>query len=135
MLKLKVEKLILPIDDALTQKIGIISGVLLSVIFLILLVVFVIFAVCKRRRKRSRPPSSTGTEDTSPEEPPIKPIWTTPIGVSNGPPLISRHPKRSHQHHLQVIIRDFFIYFATTNLFSGSLSRLMSSKQLVNSIF
>ena len=45
----------------------------------------------------------TGTEDTSPEEPPIKPIWTTPIGVSNGPPLITRHPKRSHQHHLQVI--------------------------------
>ena len=59
-LKLKVDKLILPIDNALTQKIGIISGVLLAVIFLILLCVFVIFAVCKRRRKRSRPPSSTG---------------------------------------------------------------------------
>ena len=52
--KLQVEKLILPIDDALTQKIGIISGVLLSVIFLILICVFVIFAVCKRRRKRSQ---------------------------------------------------------------------------------
>lgn len=108
-LKLKVEKLILPIDNALTQKIGIISGVLLAVIFLILLCVFLIFAVCKRRRKRSRPPSSTGTEDTcSPEEPPLKPIWTTPTPVmsNNGPPLITRqavhhhhHHKRSHQHH------------------------------------
>merc|ERR1712029_235907 len=71
---------ILPIDDALTQKIGIISGVLLSVIF----------AVCKRRRKSSRPPSSTGTDDTTPEDT-IKPIWTTPLnGGSHGPPLISR---------------------------------------------
>ena len=88
--KLQVEKLILPIDDALTQKIGIISGVLLSVIFLILICVFVIFAVCKRRRKRSRPPSSTGTDDTTPEDT-IKPIWTTPLnGGSHGPPLISR---------------------------------------------
>ena len=108
-LRLIVEKRILPVDGALTQKIGIISGVLLAVIFLILLCVFLIFAVCKRRRKRSRPPSSTGTEDTSPEEPPIKPIWTTPMGANNGPPLITRHqhhidhhPKRSHQHHLQV---------------------------------
>ena len=64
-LKLKVEKLILPIDNALTQKIGIISGVLLAVIFLILICVFVIFAVCKRRRKRSRPPSSTGNCSTN----------------------------------------------------------------------
>ena len=55
-----------------------------------------------------------GTEDTSPEEPPIKPIWTTPIGVTNGPPLISRHPKRSHQHHLQVIT-DFLM----THNYSG----------------
>ncbi len=37
-LKLRVEKLVLPVDDALTQKIGIISGVLLAIIFLILLV-------------------------------------------------------------------------------------------------
>ena len=58
--KLKVEKIVLPVDGPLTQKIGIISGVLLAVLFLILLSVFVIFAVCKRRRKRSRPPSSTG---------------------------------------------------------------------------
>ena len=99
--KLRVEKLVLPVDNALTQKIGIISGVLLAVIFLILLMVFVIFAVCKRRRKRSRPPSSTGTEDTcSPEEPPLKPIWTTtPMnGVKGGAvPLIqARHVGRSH---------------------------------------
>ncbi len=93
LVKLKVEKLILPIDNALTQKIGIISGVLLAVIFLILLCVFVIFALCKRRRKRSRPPSSTGTEDTcSPEEPPLKPIWTTgPLSVSNNVPNVKRH--------------------------------------------
>ena len=99
--KLQVEKLILPIDDALTQKIGIISGVLLSVIFLILICVFVIFAVCKRRRKRSRPPSSTGTDDTTPEDT-IKPIWTTPLnGGSHGPPLISRGHKPPQQPALQ----------------------------------
>ena len=62
---LKVDKIVLPpVDNALTQKIGIISGVLLSVIFLILLIVFVVFLVCKRRRKRSRPPSSQATDDT-----------------------------------------------------------------------
>jgi hypothetical protein len=102
---LKVEKLILPIDNALTQKIGIISGVLLAVIFLILLCVFVIFAVCKRRRKRSRPPSSTATDDTSPEEPPIKPIWTTPMAQNNtktngGGPIIQhqKHQKQRYHH-------------------------------------
>ena len=107
-LKLRVEKLVLPRDDALTQKIGIISGVLLAVIFLILLCVFVIWCVCKRRRKRSRPPSSTGTEDTSPEEPPIKPIWTTPmVNNASGPPLLrssqvnSNKHQRSHHHHHQ----------------------------------
>ena len=84
----------------------------MAVIFLILLCVFVIFAVCKRRRKRSRPPSSTGTDDTSPEEPPLKPIWTTPLShvAGNGPPLISRHPKhhsRSHQlHHAQHLMSN-----------------------------
>lgn len=98
--QLKVEKLILPKDNALTQKIGIISGVLLAVIFLILLCVFVIFAVCKRRRKRSRPPSSTGTEDTSPEEPPIKPIWTTPmVAATQQQHHHSRHVQRL-PHHL-----------------------------------
>ena len=94
--KLQVEKLILPIDNALTQKIGIISGVLLSVIFLILICVFIIFAVCKRRRKRSRPPSSTGTDDTTPEDT-IKPIWTTPLNGGHGPPLISRQNKPQNQ--------------------------------------
>ncbi len=78
-----MEKLILPVDNALTQKIGIISGVLLAIIFLILLLIFCIFVVCnKRRRKRSRPPSSQATTEeddagASPS-PPIKPIWTTP---------------------------------------------------------
>ena len=101
--KLQVEKLILPIDDALTQKIGIISGVLLSVIFLILICVFVIFAVCKRRRKRSRPPSSTGTDDTTPEDT-IKPIWTTPLnGGGHGPPLISRGHKPPQQVPVQQV--------------------------------
>jgi len=102
--KLKVEKIVLPVDGPLTQKIGIISGVLLAVLFLILLSVFVIFAVCKRRRKRSRPPSSTGTEDTSPEEPPIKPIWTTPMNNGQGgPPIIrqqvQQHQKSQRSHH------------------------------------
>ena len=54
--------MVIPTYGTLTQKIGIISGVLLAVIFLILLCVFVIFAVCKKRRKRSRPPSSTGKQ-------------------------------------------------------------------------
>lgn len=75
-LKLKIDKIILPVDNALTQKIGIISGVLLAIIFLILLLVFCIFVCCKRRRKRSRPSSSQATTESSPE-PPIKPIWTT----------------------------------------------------------
>eukprot|EP00095_Tigriopus_kingsejongensis_P006388 maker-scaffold117_size339417-snap-gene-2.19 protein:Tk06388 transcript:maker-scaffold117_size339417-snap-gene-2.19-mRNA-1 annotation:"immunoglobulin superfamily member 5" len=75
-LKLKVEKIVLPVDNALTQRIGIISGVLLAIIFLILLLVFCIFVICRRRRKRSRPPSSQATLDSCPE-PPIKPIWTT----------------------------------------------------------
>ena len=44
-----------------------------------------------------------GTEDTSPEEPPIKPIWTTPMnnGGSGHPPIIRQHVKhhqRSHHH-------------------------------------
>ena len=77
--RLKVNKLVLPIDGAFTQKIGIISGVLLAIIFLILCIVFILFVVCKkRRRKRSRPPSSQATDDTSPDNSTtIKPIWTT----------------------------------------------------------
>ena len=57
-LKLRVEKLVLPVDNALTQKIGIISGVLLAFIFLILLIVFCCFVVvkrCTRRRGGRRP--------------------------------------------------------------------------------
>ena len=62
---IKVDKIVLPpVDNALTQKIGIISGVLISIIFIILLIVVIAFLVCKRRRKRSRPPSSQATDDT-----------------------------------------------------------------------
>ncbi|TRY73760.1 hypothetical protein TCAL_02553 [Tigriopus californicus] len=75
-LQLKIDKIVLPVDNALTQRIGIISGVLLAIIFLILLLMFCIFVICRRRRKRSRPPSSQATLDSSPE-PPLKPIWTT----------------------------------------------------------
>ena len=60
-LKLNVEKVVLPVDNALTQKIGIISGVLLAIVFLILLLLFCCFVCCNKRRwgkKRSRPPSS-----------------------------------------------------------------------------
>ena len=46
-LKLKVEKIVLPVDNALTQRIGIISGVLLAIIFLILLLVFCCFVICR----------------------------------------------------------------------------------------
>jgi hypothetical protein len=80
-LKLKVNKIVLPVDNALTQKIGIISGVLLAIIFLILLLLFCTFVGCNKRRwKRSRPPSSQATteeEDGASPAPPIKPIWTT----------------------------------------------------------
>lgn len=83
-LVLRVDKIVLPpIEDALTQKIGIISGVLLAIIFLILVTIFSVFVVCKRKRKRSRHPSSQVTDDTSPEQHTsiIKPIWTTSRGL------------------------------------------------------
>ena len=50
-IKLKVEKIVLPVDDALTQRIGIISGVLLAIIFLILLLVFCCFVICRYSKK------------------------------------------------------------------------------------
>ena len=82
--KLRVLKIILPVDNAFTQKIGIISGVLLAIILLILCCVFVVFALCKKRQKRrSRPPSSQATDDTSPDSTTsIKPIWTTLDGTN-----------------------------------------------------
>ena len=95
---LKVNKLVLPIDGALTQKIGIISGILLAIIFLILCIVFILFALCKKRRRRrkgpvgegSRPTSSQATDDTSDNggTGSIKPIWTTLD------PLKPQHPQR-----------------------------------------
>ncbi len=97
-LRLRVEKIVLPVDNALTQKIGIISGVLLAVIFLILLLVFCVFVVCKRCRRRRRRPhqprgggrgkggeeprplsSHTESSEASPEST-LKPIWTTTGG-------------------------------------------------------
>ena len=44
----------------------------------------------------------SGTEDTSPEEPPIKPIWTTPMNNgSGGPPIIRQQvqQQKSHRSH------------------------------------
>ena len=46
----------------------------------------------------------SGTEDTSPEEPPIKPIWTTPMNNGQGgPPIIrqqvQQHQKSQRSHH------------------------------------
>lgn len=87
-----------PTDDALTQKISIISGVLLSVIFLILLIIFVVLVVCKRRRKKSRQPSSQVTEDTTPETNAsvFKPIWSTDCSmVLTSPILRSKVMKES----------------------------------------
>lgn len=89
-LLLRVDKIVLPpIEDALTQKIGIISGVLLAVIFLILVIIFSVFFICKRKRKRSRHPSSQVTDDTSPElhTSIIKPIWTTSRGLVTSSPF------------------------------------------------
>ena len=90
----QVNKLVLPLDGALTQKIGIISGILLAIIFLILCIVFILFALCKKRRRRrrkdevrSRPSSSQATDDTS-DNGTIKPIWTTLD------PLRPQHPQR-----------------------------------------
>jgi len=88
---LYIEKMVLPpTDDALTQKISIISGVLLSIIFLILVIVFVVLVVCKRRRKVSRPPSSQVTEDTSPENNSslFKPIWSTDCSMVLTTPIL-----------------------------------------------
>ena len=53
-IKLRVDKLIIPPPNTLTQKIGIISAVLLAVIFLILCIVFILFALCKKRRRQKR---------------------------------------------------------------------------------
>ena len=53
-IKLHVEKLIIPPPVSLTQKIGIISAVLLAIIFLILCCVFILFALCKKRRRQKR---------------------------------------------------------------------------------
>ena len=53
-IKLHVEKLIIPPPVSLTQKIGIISAVLLAIIFLILCCVFCLFAICKKRRRQKR---------------------------------------------------------------------------------
>ena len=43
----------------------------------------------------------SGTEDTSPEEPPLKPIWTTPMNNgSGGPPIIRQQvQQKSHRSH------------------------------------
>ncbi len=84
-IRLRVDKIVQPAGNAFTQKIGIISGVLLIFILLILLLVFCLCVVCKRRRRKgSRPSSSQGIADgaastsagSTPEQP-IKPIWTT----------------------------------------------------------
>lgn len=85
---LQVDKIVLPpIENALTQKIGIISGVLLAIIFLILAIIFLMFVVCKRKRKRSGPSSSQVTDETIPEPHTsvIKPIWTTSRGMTTSP--------------------------------------------------
>merc|ERR1719412_540452 len=53
-----VEKIILPIAaTSLTHRIGIISGVILAIIFLILICVLLTIIAC-RRQKRTRPTSS-----------------------------------------------------------------------------
>jgi len=53
-IKLHVEKLIIPASNSLTQKIGIISAVLLAIIFLILCCVFILFALCKKTQKTKK---------------------------------------------------------------------------------
>lgn len=84
-----MDKIVLPpLENALTQKIGIISGVLLSVILVILVIIFSVFIVCKRKNKRSRHASSQVTDETSSPEPNstnIKPIWTTSRGMITSP--------------------------------------------------
>ncbi|XP_040571195.1 uncharacterized protein [Lepeophtheirus salmonis] len=88
-LKLNVEKIILPVDYALHQRIGIISGVLLSIIFILLLIVCLIIFLCRKRRrrdtpnnKRSRASSSQLSIATSGDlsPPSLKPIWTVKQG-------------------------------------------------------
>jgi len=86
---LRVEKIVPPpTEDALTQKIGIISGVLLTIIFLLLAIAFLMLFICKRKRKRSGPSSSQVTDDTLTEphhSSVIKPIWTTNRGMTTSP--------------------------------------------------
>jgi len=73
----------------MTQKIGIISGVLLSAILLILVITFCVFIVCKRNSKRSKRPSSQTTYDSSPDSQitNIKPIWTTSKEIVSSSPF------------------------------------------------
>jgi len=90
---LHIEEMVQPLsptDDALTQNISIISGVVLSVLFLALVIIFVVLVVCKRRRTLLRSASNQNTEDTSQETSSsfYKPVWSTDCSVVSTTPIL-----------------------------------------------
>ncbi|QQP38472.1 Uncharacterized protein FKW44_019047, partial [Caligus rogercresseyi] len=80
-IKLNVEKIILPVDFALHQRIGIISGVLLFIIFLLLLILCLFIFLCRRKRNRQRRRehgqiTASSSHHSLHQTPSLKPIWT-----------------------------------------------------------
>lgn len=95
----------IPAENALTQKIGIISGILLSIILMLLLIILLILFICKNKRTRSGPFNSQVADETAGDPHPSvnKPIWTTNQGASRNENYVveESHSDPAHKEDLK----------------------------------